>query len=603
MVNKDDVRSFYTEASDAVWAFKYRLEQAASSVETDMPDYRALTKALKLLPLSSAIAILFQERDKLMRVVQSRGLAGDSRRSFLSELRDIALKSGDSEIAGLVTCSYVLEIVESTLLKPSEYSSGLNLLKAVRDDVSLSRAVRAEAALTIAVIWLKCGFLKEAAEATRNALHLSSKVAISARRFDTMGDIAMARGLYKQAYKKYKRATELDVCSKNSTKFRKRLVAKRVFAEMKSGSSCAVLREADMFIAKIKAEIKDDVFYTGLTLETMKQFRQRYPLGHHLLLDDALAKVPSLWRERSKLNLSIADYLIEIDQYDQAYKYLNYVMRMATQYENPVDTVDVFLLSAKACCCQGRFLEALRALRIVRGILGNQHHSGKFGLTYLLRAKVAFFRNKTPRAERLSKKAYILFVKGGDCRHSVQAVWVVAATAIWLGSADAGCDIFARILSTLHLEHTTPEILMIIHVGLASACYANNKPKEAVRWLQMCRKLAEVHDDPKICSLKYLSESEEFYFQQELREAKRAAKLALKYAKQTGHLLLQALCQYQFVKVLISNKEREAAKEFLQNAERDYPYCTRVMWRPLAGMTRKTNVKLSDFRPLGSFPL
>ncbi len=601
MENSDDVRSFYSQASDATWAFDQRLEQAVNSVEQGIPNYIGLTEALNLLPLSSAITIIIRHRDKLVHLIQSKGRIGDSRRLFLSKLWSIARVSGDSELAGMVTCSYVLEVVNSTLLKPKEYTSGLNLLSAVKDDVSISRNIRAEASLSIAKIYFNCGLLKEAVKEVHNVLLLSRIDDILTRCFEIIGDIDMARGMYRQAKKKYKRARFHDSRRGKQNKYVQVQTAKQILADTISGATVATIEELQNALPGIKSELVEDIIFVNLLLETMKQSGFHYPFKVYQKLFDKLSGLPSMWRFCCKLSISIADYLIENNKYDQACKYLDYVMKMATQYENPIDTIDVFLLSGKACWCQGRSLEALRAMHIVCNILKDQRHIGKFGLIYLLRAKVAFYRNKIQRAVRLSLKASDIFMKGEDYHNYIQVLLLVAAANIWVGRAYKGHDLIKSALNTQLLERVEPKTLMVLYVVLSSACYADNKLEEAEVWLRKGKKIAGFHSTPEVYSLKYLVKSESYCYQQAYGEAKYNAMLAIEYAEKTDYCLIIGICRYQHIKTLILGKEYKSAEESLETAKRYYPYLSQIMWNSLVEIIKKDEANQSDFKPVGAF--
>ena len=250
MRNSDEVRAFYFGALDATSAFEYRLNQAVNSLDNYAPNYALLLNALKHLTLKSGISFVVKDRDKLVSIVRYSRSRSSSRRIFLRELLEVVKASGDVELAAVVTCYYILECVNSTFLKLKAYTSGLRLLERYRDNSIIPPDVRAEAALTMAVIFLKYGCLVEATGQVQKASKLTRTANLWARSFEIIGDINMARGMFERASRKYERAMKDNGGVDSSFRIDSVLAQKWAIAKMKTGNRAIVFNRAAEMLSR-----------------------------------------------------------------------------------------------------------------------------------------------------------------------------------------------------------------------------------------------------------------------------------------------------------------------------------------------------------------
>ena len=156
-------------------------------------------------------------------------------------------------------------------------------------------------------------------------------------------------------------------------------------------------------------------------------------------------------------------------------------------------------------------------------------------------------------------------------------------------------------LKTQRKMHKEPDGIVASCFVLASACYADNRPSDAERWLQMCSDLTYTGANSKTQVIKTLMESEACCQQHRYKEAKEAASLAIERAWKLNHKLLQAICHYQLIKALAVGGKNEMARRCLNDVRRDYPYCERMMWKHVFVAIKKDKPALSEFKPIGAF--
>ena len=602
MRSSDEIRAFYFEALDATNAFEYRLNQAVNSQDNPVPNYARLLSALKHLTLKSAISFVVQDRDKIVSIACCSRLHSSSRRIFLWELLDVVKASGDVELAAIVTCSYILESVNSTFLKLKAYEPSLRLLKRCRDNPIISPEVRAEAALTMARILLKYGCLVEATGEVWKASRLTRKSKIWTRSFEIIGDINMARGMFERASRKYEQAMKNDGGVEPSLRIGSVLAQKWAIAKMKTGRRTIVFDETNELFLRSDWETNDPVVLTCFMLEMCKSWPSQHAYNRSLMQYNALKRMPTMWRECCRLSITIADYLIEIGWYEKSEKYLEYVFRLSKQYENPTDMIDALLLWSQACWYQGRFGETLVTARRIRKILRGQPIGPKFALTQLLRAKLTLYERNFVRSVRLLNDTYALFAKWGRIWESLEVIRLFCSLSIWQGKPNVAIKLLSVSLPLQFELLANPNERLRSCVVLVSAYYEAGKPNDAETWLKWLGRTCSINILPQTLTIRNLAESEASCYQQNPKKAKQAAESAIEYAKEIGNKLLQALCYYQFIKAIVLNGETEKVEGCLDNARCEYPFGERLMWQPVSKIFEKKELAFSDFKPIGAFP-
>jgi len=264
--------------------------------------------------------------------------------------------------------------------------------------------------------------------------------------------------------------------------------------------------------------------------------------------------------------------------------------------------VDALLLWSEACWCQGRFDEALGTIRRVRSLLRGQPIGPKFALTQLLRAKVALCKRNFVRSVRLLMDTYVLFTKWGRVQESLQAIRLFCSLSIWLGRPNVAIRLLSGGLLIQHEVLASLDEMLNSYFVLLSACYAAGKRKDAEEWLKSLRHVSSIITRPRTLTIRSLAESEASCYQQASNEAKQAIESAIEHAREIDNKLLQALCHYQFLKIIVLNGETEKIAGYLRDARRDYSCGEKLMWQPVSKVIEKHELAFSDFKPIGAFP-
>ena len=599
---KDSVREFYFQRKDSSLAFEYRLRECARSLGKRSPDYEGLAVALAQLPLSEAIAIADRCRSELFQLLRSPETARQSSVSFLEALVEVVRASGDMDLTAVTFSAFVRHALRIPGLDDGTYESGSRLLRVLRDDRCVSKTLRAELSLTMAEIQLQRGDHRRAARQIRKAFQLSREHGVSAHCFRLLGDLDLAEGLYGQSRRKYERSMRHRGDRKGLLDNGDPTAIRWLLTKIKTGEFASAVDGLDHSLVPSHGTYADATAITAFMLQLGRAVSDPRLLDIAQRMCSVLKHSPSRWKECCALSLAIADYLVHTGQGGNAHDHLEYVLRMSSKQGDPISVIEASLLSAKACWYAGEFDEALRAIAAVEDMQGAYRPGGTVGSIQALKSKTAFYQQQLLLALRLATQSRESLFRARAWRAYCEASTLVGAIAIWAGMPDLCIGVMHKCLEIQEASRE-PVGLFRSYLVLSAAYHSVNRSDESRRYFRISDAMGQVVPSSYAGSLRRLIESDFHCYKKAFGPAKTAAQSAIEQAKMLEHRMLQALCYYQFIKVLILSGERVAASSCLDMARSDYVCCRRTMWDQLETLVGMSRVAISNVTPVGAFPI
>ena len=409
----------------------------------------------------------------------------------------------------------------------------------------------------------------------------------------------MARGLYGRAYSHYQRALDTAAAEHLDVEQIPGLSQRHRLAALKTDRIQDDLDSLQCFL-----DLQARSFPETVELLRIAIFLQS-KTGHEKALCFAANVRTTLeeysqWRACCDLALAMAEAWTRLNRPENTVEHLDFVMRLASQYGNPVDAADSFLLAAENAFCEGRFFEARTALRFVSSLLRRMRPAGKSSIVHALQAKIALFQGKPRRAAILGGRA----AHAGSCSGAMEAVMestrVVACAAMSFGGYARARRLLEGIVQP-NLRISQLETLAPSCVVLASACYAEGEFNRGERFRRIAEAARSLRDVPREDILILLTSSEMHLMRERTKEAMADAQRAKDRSNDTQNKPLRAIARYQLIKVSILIGHITAAKEELSMAEEQFPFAYDGMWRPLRQVVRTGKPSLKLLKPIGCF--
>jgi len=540
-----------------------------------------LTTAFDLLPIPTVFATISEMREGLLVLARASGSACASRVEFFRRVSGLARQCGEGDLAAAAACAYVYDSVRALVLGREAYEAGLGILRAFRDDGSLLRVTRSEAALVAADILLEFGQLEDALREARKAVQLTRLDEVVARAFRVAGDVETARGMYQNAARHYERATQVHGGLEGAITKGATSAWRWALAKLRGGYVSIALSAAGQLVSH-SGVVGDDQSrdQAMLALELDHRMGRRRALDMVLRIRGALSSLEEKWSDCCRLSLAIAEALIELGKHADCWEHIEFVRTFAARYGNAVAGADVHLLEARIRWREGDLMGVLAAVRKVRHLLRRERPGAKIGYTEVLRAKVCFVNGRIHRAISLAKHANDTCSRAGATTEAFEAIGVIAAAGIRFDKPEAATNLLEQAMRAKLLQAEVRG-LIAIGVALSSAYYAAGRPDDAERARSKVKQLLGHIGLPSERALVTLMESESHLMCGDQDAALEVAKLGVLRAKEAGHKGLEALTHYQLIRSLAGAGDYAMARECLAGAKATYGFAQRIMWQEI----------------------